>query len=488
MPASSAVNANAQRSGDAALAAMRLAVALAAAILFSSFEASGIGEGPLALRWLLLAALCYGAAGLAFWLLIATRRVDAVRLRYLMLAADALFAAAVLAGEGEHGIVIYAPALLAVQSGRDRFGLFFGRMVALAMSLVFFAALKDAPEWSGHPLALATLMTGFWMLVAPGYGRLSKPPALVVAGDQSAKVPRPSVERAFNAPVPQPETVLLRRVRMLVAQGDRTGRILLTKCLERAGYDVTPAADSGAVIAALDAAQGDREYAALILDLDLPGPGGSALARLVRATRPDATGLLIIGLDGSAKAASVVHPDEFGLDECLSRPVHPGKLLERLENLLPQSQPVPLGENAAPQSDEAATEKLAQALDLRALRDLENLGGRDFVRDIANQFVADGAAALRSLAHSMQKGDASLFRDQAHALRSSAANVGARGIYTTCLAWREIESDDLAANGHAYLRDLHEQFEEATRFLLQYLDDPVDAPHAPAEPAQERAA
>ena len=91
------------------------------------------------------------------------------------------------------------------------------------------------------------------------------------------------------------------------------------------------------------------------------------------------------------------------------------------------------------------------------------------MRAIVEQFVADGAAALRGLAHSMEAGNAALFRDQAHALRSSAANVGARGIYSTCLAWREIAPDELITERRRHMRDLAEQFETASRELTHYI-------------------
>lgn len=487
MPGTSAFQSQPHRVADAALAAMRLAVALAAVIVFSSFEASGIGEGPMALRSLLVVAFCYGVAGLVFWMLIAMRRVEAEKLRYPMLVADALFVAAVLTWEGEHGIIIYAPALLAIQSARDRFGLPFGRMAALAMSLAFVASVRSAPEWSGHPIALTALVAGFWMLVAPGYGRLTRSPRAA----QAAPAPEPTLirpEKVVSTPSAALPVPARRRARILVAQGDRTGRMLLAKCLERAGYDVTAVANSDAVMNALDEAVSDQPFEALVADLDLPSTGGAALTQFIRATRFEAANLVIVGLDGSAEPAPASHWRDVGMNDCLRRPVQPGKLLECFRLLLPdvraepEARPVP-----TPVLDDAPAEKIVEVLDLRALRDLENLGGRDFVRDIANQFVADGALALRSLAHSMQKGDAALFRDQAHALRSSAANVGARGIYVTCLAWREIESDDLASNGQAYLKDLHDQFEEATRFLLQYLDGPVgNSSQLPG--SQERAA
>jgi hypothetical protein len=61
------------------------------------------------------------------------------------------------------------------------------------------------------------------------------------------------------------------------------------------------------------------------------------------------------------------------------------------------------------------------------------LGGRDFVRDIVAQFVADAAAVLASLTAAVASRDSKGFREQANALRSCAANVGAPNVYRMCL-------------------------------------------------------
>lgn len=478
-----------QRSRDAALAAMRLAMALTAAIVFPTFDAAGMGDGPFGLRLLLVASGLYGLVGLSCWLLIARSHIASARLRFPMLLADAAFAAAILSLAGEPGIVIYAPALLSVQSARERFGLNFGRVAAFVMSLAFAAGLSGADEWSGQPLAIIALMAGFWMMMMPGYGRVVRP---VEADASPPPVPASSLSEPRPLPSPPaPARPGASASRVLVAQSNRPGRLLLEKCLARAGYEFAGAAHSDEVLRLLGDAD-ERPFDLLMVDMDLPGMGGEKLAQLVRSTDFGPAPLAIVGLDSSGRRPAPDHLRAIGMNDCLSRPVHPGKLLDCLHSLLsaksPQAQAAPAAEEPLQPAEEAEADKFAQILDLRALRDLENLGGRDFVRDIANQFVADGALALRSLAHSMQKGDASLFRDQAHALRSSAANVGARGIYVTCLAWREIEAEDLSRNGHAYLQALHDQFEEATRLLLQYLEGPA-ADSGPALPdVPERAA
>ena len=64
--------------------------------------------------------------------------------------------------------------------------------------------------------------------------------------------------------------------------------------------------------------------------------------------------------------------------------------------------------------------------------------------------------------------DVKLFRDKAHALRSGAANIGARGIYDLCLQWRQITAAELQENGRRHADRLAAELERASRALLQH--------------------
>jgi two-component system, sensor histidine kinase RpfC len=108
-------------------------------------------------------------------------------------------------------------------------------------------------------------------------------------------------------------------------------------------------------------------------------------------------------------------------------------------------------------------------LDARALGDLEKLGGRDFVRDIVAQFVADAAAVLASLTAAITSRDSKAFCEQAHALRSCAANVGAQNVYRMCLAWRDLDAQEIAASGSQYMQMLEAEFERVRGALAPML-------------------
>ena len=63
------------------------------------------------------------------------------------------------------------------------------------------------------------------------------------------------------------------------------------------------------------------------------------------------------------------------------------------------------------------------------------------------------------------------FREQLHALRSAAANIGARGIYEMCLSWRHIAPEDFAIRGETHLKKLTEEFERVRMGLRGRISD-----------------
>jgi HPt (histidine-containing phosphotransfer) domain-containing protein len=109
------------------------------------------------------------------------------------------------------------------------------------------------------------------------------------------------------------------------------------------------------------------------------------------------------------------------------------------------------------------------------------------VREVASQFVADAALILKELAAAAQDGDVEKFRDEAHALRSCSANVGAQSIYSLCLSWRQISPQEFAAEGRVYVEKLEQEYEKARLGLAPYIDQAACAARsASAFPAFRR--
>jgi two-component system sensor histidine kinase RpfC len=189
----------------------------------------------------------------------------------------------------------------------------------------------------------------------------------------------------------------------------------------------------------------------------------------------------VVALTADATEEVARRCEEAGMDACITKPIEPNRLIEIIATLVPNE-----GKPAqdAPSSAEIASYPTARprlraattsAVDVQTLNALEELGGKDFVDELAAQFIKDGSEVLDFLAEAAASGDLAAFREQLHALRSAAANIGARGIYEMCLGWRHIAPEDFAIRGEAHLKKLNEEFERVRMALRGRLSDRTEA-------------
>jgi two-component system sensor histidine kinase RpfC len=172
---------------------------------------------------------------------------------------------------------------------------------------------------------------------------------------------------------------------------------------------------------------------------------------------------------------------ELDADSIVTMPIVPHDLVQRAAELIAQprvQRPASLEQPTLVRRELPELE--SEPLDPRALGDLESLGGRDFVRDIVAQFVADAASVLASLSAAIASRDQKAFREQAHALRSCAANVGAQNVYRMCLAWRDLDAREIAASGSQYMTMLEEEFERVRGALMLQQDSGGAGPDSKA--------
>jgi two-component system sensor histidine kinase RpfC len=198
------------------------------------------------------------------------------------------------------------------------------------------------------------------------------------------------------------------------------------------------------------------------MDVNMPVMNGIEATKLYRFTSLGRPHVPIVALTADATDEVKRRCREAGMDACATKPIEPHRLLEIISTLVADAAEAP---RVAPQITEAPAHASPPrivreaAIDLDTIDALESLGGKDFVDELAAQFLDDAADILRQLSDITAAGDTLAFREQLHALRSAAANIGARGIYEMCLAWRQVAPEDLASQGEIYLNGLREEFE-----------------------------
>lgn len=276
-----------------------------------------------------------------------------------------------------------------------------------------------------------------------------------------------------------------RRLTILVAEDNRTNQKVIAKILERAGHDLQ-IVDNGE--AALDALN-EREFDLVFMDINMPVMNGLDATKLFRFASLGGKRVPIVALTADATAEVRVRCEEAGMDACVTKPVEPSRLLEVIDELVPPSAAEPRDAAASPSTvaDISSHPRFrpggATAIDVQTLDDLRELGGPGFVGELVTQFIGDAPAVLRDLAATVAGCDAQSFRDQIHALRSAAANVGAQGIYDLCLTWRQIGINELSSKGEEHVRRLKDEFERVGAAFREYLAE-ID-PNRAAETSED---
>jgi len=253
------------------------------------------------------------------------------------------------------------------------------------------------------------------------------------------------------------------RLRILVVDASPISAIVVAAVLETAGHVVFACGDASAALQEMTRADVD----AVVLgapdphDADAIGDfdaGQNALAaRLRTASLDDRLRIVALRQQRGRALVGARVSDRGAVDVFVARPLNPRELLDAV---------VPRGA-----CDARRDEDLAPAdLDFEAFQDLVALGGTDFAQEILDQFVADGARLLAAIARAAVARDSATFREEAHALRSCAANVGARGVYGLCLEWREASASDLGREGAQYVQALEREFTAASAQLRRRLD------------------
>jgi two-component system sensor histidine kinase RpfC len=265
---------------------------------------------------------------------------------------------------------------------------------------------------------------------------------------------------------------------ILVADDNRTNQKVIAKILERAGHEVA-VVDNGE--RALDAL-GARAFDIVLMDVNMPVMNGIEATKLYRFASLGRTRVPIVALTADATPEMQKRCDEAGMDGCVTKPIEAARLLEIVDATVAKNAP------ATPSMEAMENETVRKisshpkyqaaasgALEPHKLTDLEALGGKAFVDQLIDEFIADTATILQELAAATEAADVDAFRDRCHALRSGAANIGARNIYKMCLAWRQIGARELSLQGRDYLHKLGTEFEQVRSALQAYRNDGAPA-------------
>lgn len=277
------------------------------------------------------------------------------------------------------------------------------------------------------------------------------PVALECASFESAPTP-PPVQVASPAPalniIDFADPFLRHRarvkpLRILVADDHAANRLLLQTVLQKAGHRVMAVEDGEAALEAL--ASGGFDLA--LIDLHMPSMSGIDLLRQLRvmeAGRHEATPVIVVSADAMADTLQACR--NAGARAYITKPFTAGRLLEAIAEIVSGERP---GE--AEPVVQLQHDSNAQVLDATALDEFAALGmGKAFETEFIGQCVTDARMALVRMRQAIVVADWEQYRDQAHALKGVASNLGLRQCSTLSSALMRMSGIELARDGQRH--------------------------------------
>ncbi len=259
-----------------------------------------------------------------------------------------------------------------------------------------------------------------------------------------------------------------RALRILLAEDNRTNQIMVTKILERAGHGVHIAENGEQALDALEA----EDFDIVLMDVNMPVMSGLEAAKLHRFNELGGKRVPIVALTADATDAAARLCREAGMDDCLTKPIEPDRLLRAIAAHVPDAPPMAMAMASQPVTEITSHPRFRPAsggaIDAAVLADLESLGGNDFVIELIDAFLTDSSDLVREMAAAAAVRDSSAFRSHAHALRSAAANIGAKSLFELCLAWRLIRARELDRETEALIPRLNAEIERVRAQLLAH--------------------
>ena len=244
-----------------------------------------------------------------------------------------------------------------------------------------------------------------------------------------------------------------RKVRILLAEDNSVNQRVALRILDRLGYRADAVANG---LEAVDAFM-KIPYDLILMDIQMPEMDGLDATRAIRrAEEGSGRRIPILAMTAHALKGDREWCLDAGMDDYISKPFQPQRLVEAIERLLEQSAAgddalIPDAE-AAPADDDGAVfdrKSLAERLD-----DNEALLG-----EVVKLFLDDARRHLERLAQAIAAGDLHQAGRIAHSIKGSSANIGAHAFREAALKVERAAQDGVLDPAHPSAAALRHEFD-----------------------------
>lgn len=360
---------------------------------------------------------------------------------------DSAAAALALGDEALHSVLVYSTGNAGAQNLARSLGQLRVPLILCADSALWV----DADPRAGHGFAAALLLPIERRML---FNVLHSVAAVEEASGTSSVV---QLRDYFRRKDPS------QRYRIVIADDSITNRQVIGKILERGGHAVTLLEDGEDALDALESAQFDL----VILDRNMPGMGGIETLRAIRLMNLGQGRLPVIILSADVTAETREDCMNAGADAFLPKPVEAIRLLDTVAELCGGKAETPAPQRQARSSSAVGPDRL----NVETLQLLEGLGSQSgFLERLVGVFLTDNDQLLEGMEKSVAGRDFAEFRKLLHAMKGSAASIGAERLAAACSDWHQRNDAELRFQSKLAVDSIREEFGQVRTELTRYLE------------------
>jgi len=262
----------------------------------------------------------------------------------------------------------------------------------------------------------------------------------------------------------------VRSLRLLVADDQPANLTVLCRLLEKAGHQARAVQSGDEVLSALE----NDTFDCVIIDLHMPGISGLDAIKQARVMEAGRERTPFVVLSADAAADTLRAADHAGARAFLTKPVVVSRLLDTLSDIaLGVSAAVP---KAYPTGRLDAADEVISRQVLDELDELQL--GDEFLVLFVDECLRDAMKCIGDLEKTATATQWDAFRDQCHALKGVASNMGAVKLAAAASDSMRMDNWELSREWRAKIQGLREHLERARTALKT----PVAANRSEMEP------
>ncbi len=289
-----------------------------------------------------------------------------------------------------------------------------------------------------------------------------------VVGQDASDRSRP-VETAEALP-PSMLTEAARHVRILLAEDNVVNQRVALKQLKKLGFSADAVANGIEVLSALQRIP----YDIIIMDCQMPEMDGYEVTARIRQGGSDSyihlrSSPYIIALTANAMQGDRERCLALGMNDYLTKPLHLHQLERALQRALLKARPAESPESIPGAGAVQEAEVLDRTV-IDGLKELREPGQPDPLAELIQLFFRDAQPRLEAMEQAMGREDLAALAANAHTLKGSASNLGARQLAALCASLEKLAKAGSTAQSRDRYFEVKQELKKVEVILRSEID------------------